>query len=109
MSKNIISLDDARGLANKLITESTEIRAFFVSGDGARSIFVGRLVHFSDMLYIALGDGGYFKVPVSPECTFRFGDKREVGLSSVEEFSRMGEMALSIAFAERSQLTMFFN
>lgn len=114
MSKNIISPEDAAGLVHKLITESIPVHAFLVSGDGARGSFRGFVRGFSDTLFIAdkttAEIGWYFRVPITPDCLFCFGDKRELSdPAKAEEFTRMGEAALMIAFSEDSKLTLFFN
>lgn len=110
----MISSEEAAGIAHKLITESIPVQAFLVCADGTRGVLRGFLRDFSDWLEIGekMTDESdwYLRVPITPGCVFSFGDKRELrDPAKAEAFTRMGEAALTVVFAEDSKLILFFN
>jgi hypothetical protein len=121
MSTNIISLTEASLLLDKLVTEPIAVVAFFVSVDGSKTVLRGFVdsITLEDGILISATRGkpnesstlavGLPGDPLGADCTFVYGDKRELDESRREELSaKYGDAALSILFPSGSRLNLLF-
>ena len=112
-----ISLADASDLLQKLFSERLRLATFFITPSGARVRLDGFLTGAKkkEGLFITtrpLPDGGGDWINVSPfvegECTFSYGEQREVA-EEFREFTRgLGESALIITFLNTEERFCIF-
>lgn len=120
MSDNKISRDDAALLLNKLLTESTPVVAWCKSGDGPSVVLRGFVdsITFDGLVISSVkgkpGTSSHLTVPLpgtplGSECTFLFGDKREIEESTREELaSKYGDAALVVLLPSGATLNLLF-
>jgi hypothetical protein len=113
MSKNEISSTDAGNLLSKLMTESIEVVAYFVSPDGSDCKMRGFVIGIGEGVVLIGSEKekpeSFLTVPFSGDFTCVYRETRE---SPEEDRERLkesyGESALSFVFARGARLSLFF-
>lgn len=119
MSKNEISLDEARLLILKLIEESIPVVAYYIRNGVQAKVrgFVNSVSAEVGLVVVAKQDStpvGYLAVPIGAPagegCRFRYGDKRELPEATRDEWAeKLGEAVLIIYLPGGGELRLFFN
>lgn len=112
-----ISLSEANDLLKKLFDERKPLATFFITPSGARVRFNGFLTGSSKDkgIFITsqpLPEGGGDYINVSPfregECTFSYGEKREIPEELRNSPDDLGESALLIDFLRTGERFAIF-
>jgi hypothetical protein len=121
MNTNTISRDEAALLLSKLLNESTPVVAWFTSKNGPTVVLRGFVesITFENGLLISSvrgrpGTSSTLVVPLpgdplGSECSFMFGDKREIEDSRREELAnKYGDAALIVLLPSGARLNLLF-
>jgi hypothetical protein len=124
MSTNIISLDDARLLLHKLKSESIPVVAFFAAVDGSTVVLPGFVSGITSEDGLVISSVRELPLPLSAsiltvklpgdpqgsECSFMYGDKREVEDERRREelAGKYGDSGLAILLPSGARLNLLF-
>ncbi len=111
-----ISLRDAAGLVEKLLSERVPVRAFFISAFGTRILLPGFVssATVEKGLFISAPDGsierGFLNTRAfNRDCDFAYGDQRELPPEIRDLAETRGESCLLMFFRDSMErLALFF-
>jgi hypothetical protein len=114
MSANPLSFQDAVDLLKKLLDERIPVHAHFMSGRGADARVAGFVDSLTQEVGIVISPKGplgdtYLAFPIAEDCTFFFGDKRELPPERRDFLAAMyGDASLVITTRVQDTLSLFF-